>query len=261
MNWRETLLKIEEIAGESSITSSSIAVSMGVKREVASLAMMRLHQMGFLKRKKRDRRCHDRSYIKYYNRGYEYRYSLSRQGIKYLQWYRKDRVAKQSIDTIYFTNIFKKLPRDVSLQLALLGLAGKNSRFKRSSTLFKHLDLTPFPTAHYLSTIIENLESIKDRDSAVRGIRDLMLKGLNRERALNVTTVEREGFKTLYIYAAATIAILLRKDEKKLERLTQRFHELESMLIESPKRKAEKRFDELIPIAEKTFDMVATKQQ
>ncbi|HEY4699465.1 MAG TPA: hypothetical protein VIH27_03735 [Nitrososphaerales archaeon] len=261
MDWRETLLKVEEIAEENSVTSSTVAMHMGVKKEEASLAMMRLHQMGFLKRKKKVRRCHDRSYINYYNRGYEYRYSLSRQGISYLQWYRNGRASKQLTETVYFNNIYNKLPRDIALQLALLGLAGKNSRFKRSSTLFKHIDLTPFPTVHYLSTMIENIKFRQERDGTVRGIRDLLLQGLNRERVLSMTTAEREGYLALYMFAATIIGILLRNDEKKLARFSHGFGELERMLVESPKRKAEERFNTLIPIAEEAFNMVTAKLQ
>lgn len=255
------LLKVEEVLEErGSVTSSAMAMHMDVKREVASLALMRLHRMGFLKRAKVVRRCHNRSYTRYYNRGYQYRYSLSKQGVSYLRWYRDGRVTKQVVGAFYFANVFKSLPPNVVGDFVTLGLLRQSTKFMRSSNAFNYLELTPFPLAHYISLVFENSRLKREANESISQVRRLMSESLSDLRDLEIARAERDGYRTLYHIVKPVINGVDNGSEQEALRFSQRIDEMEQLLIKKPVLNIKARFDTAIPAAEQAFDKFASKQ-
>jgi len=86
----------------------------------ASNDLRRLYRMGFLKRTRVKRRlAHDG---RLYNRGFEYKYHLSKQGLKHVEWLKKGKIVEDLAYTKLTREVLSYLPDELKDRLAMLSL-------------------------------------------------------------------------------------------------------------------------------------------
>lgn len=122
-----------------------VALSLKKSTEEVSNGLRRLHHMGFLRRKRVNRRCLSKN-GKLCNKGREYLYSISKQGERYLNWM----ITKKPIEDIthveLITKVLNYLPDDLKQELYTQSLMKSISSYNGPSRSFDIIvnRITPF---------------------------------------------------------------------------------------------------------------------
>ena len=111
MDFRSLLLKLDEL-GLEYFTSRDVALKLRASVKQVSNDLRRLHQMGFLRRRRRKRFCLSRN-GRLCCKGYEYVYSFSRQGLSYVRWLRGGRLLDDLREAELAMKVFSSLPEDL----------------------------------------------------------------------------------------------------------------------------------------------------
>ena len=144
----------------------------------ASNDLRRLWRMGFLTRNSRPRNCLT-SAGKTCSRGFEYKYRLSSQGIKYVKWLQDGKMTEDLAYTELTSEVLSHLPEELKDRLSMLSLAKAARRYKGPSRNTNLLDSNTVPVTH-LSTQNMGLRSGKEtleRENAIQKFKVSKLEG------------------------------------------------------------------------------------
>ena len=161
MNYRDQLLQLEKEFGPGGSFNSKSAgfmLDMNIKR--ASNELHRLYDMGFLNREKRMRPCVinllNFKKPKFCNKGFEYTYSFSPQGIKYLNWLKNVLPIERMMYEKFISSIMRYATRE---DIQKFYQSSGSSKFKDSKY--------PWPMDMHLLILIQQsmaqLESQNDQ--------------------------------------------------------------------------------------------------
>jgi hypothetical protein len=107
--YQDLLLRLEKEFGTAGFNSTLASFSVGQDMRQTSNDLRRLHGMGFLKREKRKRPCviniMNPKKPLLCNKGFEYSYSFSKQGISYLNWLKKWRQIENTANVNIISSI------------------------------------------------------------------------------------------------------------------------------------------------------------
>mgnify|MGYP001082170966 CR=1 FL=1 len=174
MQSKTLLMDISHRYADRTFRSTELANRLKVSRKIASNRLRRLHQMGFLKRRRQKRFClwsrrklisvkyrYGMPYrvrarvprIRPCYKGFEYVYSLSRQGKSYVGWLRN---RKPLEDIAYFTllkEVMTALPEDLRYTLGGLGAVRGGYKYHGPTRQLRFLDN---PATPLLVLVLQN---------------------------------------------------------------------------------------------------------
>jgi hypothetical protein len=161
MQSKTLLVDISERYPEQPFTCKEVAYSLNITRKLASNGLRRLHQMGFVNRQRQKRFClwsrrktlsvkflngipyqvHARKPLFFpSNKGFEYSYSLSRQGRSYVKWLKDQKPLE---DTAYFAllkDVMTALPEDLRHRLGTLGAVRADYKYHGPARQLRLID-------------------------------------------------------------------------------------------------------------------------
>jgi len=116
---------------------------------------------------------------KFCNKGFEYRYYLSSQGIKYFKWLQGPRMIEDFAHEKLISEVLSYLPEELKDRLSMLNLAKATRRYKGPNRNVNLLDSNAVPVTH-LSAERTRLQSEKGRlevESAIQKLKVSKLEG------------------------------------------------------------------------------------
>jgi hypothetical protein len=117
-------------------TSALASLSMGQNMKRTSKDLRRLYGMGFLKRERRKRSCVINllkpGKLPFCNKGFEYSYSFSEQGISYLHWLKKERQIENVVNAEIILRITRYAPKEDTDKFLDSIKSKSSSKFKSS---------------------------------------------------------------------------------------------------------------------------------
>ena len=127
------LLKLQDMKKDN-FTSVDVAIYLKTGPKRVSNDLARLHRMGFLRRKRQKRFCIS-NIIKFRNakwchKGYEYNYTITRQGLSYINYVKKAKPIEDSRDLKLQLDMLENLPEDVKNEIVDRAISKLNSRYK-----------------------------------------------------------------------------------------------------------------------------------
>lgn len=176
MKFQSLLSIIYELYNQGVTALDSGYLAALLKQSIAKVSkdLLRLHQMGFLKRTRFKRECFTKNGKLCY-KGYRYEYSLSSQGLKYMKWMLQTKPFEDAI----LSNIFSETSSYVSNNLKesiSLYIAYKDSlKYKGSNRFLQSLGVYAFALPN-LTSSLKNLHSRNE---------ELKNKCKNLEESLN----------------------------------------------------------------------------
>ncbi len=162
MNFRQILRKLDELQSKGIIhfNSKYLAFDLNCPTGKASKYLIRLHNMGFLKLERHNRTCISKR-GKICNKGYRYEYSLSSQGLKYIQWTKQNELVKGALGYEMMSQVSPSIPEDLKKIILAYILAREGMRYKGPSRYLQNLGNFIFA----LPALAENLEkAVVQRD-------------------------------------------------------------------------------------------------
>jgi hypothetical protein len=132
--------------------------------------------MGFLRRTSVKRSCLTRG-GRLCNKGFEYRYYLSSQGMKYLEWLQGRKMTEDIAYEKLISEVLSYLPEELKDRLSTLNLAKATRRYKGPSRNMNLLDGNAVPVIH-LSAERTTLQSEKGRLEVENAIQKLKVSKL-----------------------------------------------------------------------------------
>jgi hypothetical protein len=142
----------------------------------ASNDLRRLWKMGFLTRSRRQRRCLTPT-GRLCNRGFEYKYMLSSQGIKHVQWLETWKPIEDFAYANLTLEVLSYLPDELRDRLSMLNLAKAARRYKGPGRNTNLLDSNAVPLIHLLIERMR-LGSEKEKLELENAIQKLGLQNL-----------------------------------------------------------------------------------
>jgi hypothetical protein len=164
---------------------------MPVKR--ASNDLRRLWRMGFLRRTSVKRSCLTRG-GRLCNKGFEYRYYLSSQGMKYLEWLQGRKMTEDFAYEKLISEVLSHLPEELKDRLSTLNLAKATRRYKgpsRKNTNFLESNIVPVT---HLSTQNMRLRSEKETLEKANTIQQVKL--VNLQQTINNYEEQNKSLNT-----------------------------------------------------------------
>jgi hypothetical protein len=128
-------------------TSSLVAISLGESVKDVSNDLRRLHQMGFLKRKRRRRFCVSKTGKPCY-KGCEYVYSLSDQGKSYLMWMNNQKPMEDLAQIMLGEEILGYLPKELKDRLLAVIAIRSSYRYSGPNRHFRLIENEALPIAN-----------------------------------------------------------------------------------------------------------------
>ena len=185
MDFRSLLLGLKQMGsglhgplGEGEFDSHAVASHFHMPVKRASNDLRRLWRMGFLKRTSRKRSCLIRG-GKLCNKGFEYRYHLSSQGVDYVKWLQGGKMGEDFAHQALISEVLSHLPEELKDRLSMLNLAKATRRYKGPSRNMNLLDSNAVPVTH-LSAERARLQSEKERlevENAIQKLKVTKLEG------------------------------------------------------------------------------------
>jgi hypothetical protein len=176
---------------EGGFDSRTVASRFHVPVKHASNDLRRLRRMGFLTRSRRQRPCLTPT-GKLCNRGFEYKYALSNQGIKYVRWLRERKPFEDLFYAKLTSEALSYLPDELKDRLSMLSLARAARRYKGPSRNTNLFDSNAVPLICLLNERMR-LGSEKEKLEFENAIQRLGLENLQR----NITNLEEQN-RSLY---------------------------------------------------------------
>jgi hypothetical protein len=135
---------------EEGFDSHAVASRFHVPVKHASNDLRRLWRMGFLTRSRRKRPCltHTGGLC---NRGFEYKYALSNQGIKYVRWLQEWKAFEDLFYAKLTSEVLSYLPDGLKDRLSMLSLAKAARKYKGPNRNTSFLDNNMVPLIHLLT--------------------------------------------------------------------------------------------------------------
>ena len=155
MEFRKLLVELNILKAnhlDKGFTSASAARYLKKQIKEVSNDFRRLHQMGFLRRKRVKRRCLSKT-GKYCYKGYEYIYTFSVQGRSYLEWMRVQKPIEDFTCIILNKEILGHLPQELKNRLLTQAILRSSYRYKGPSRRLRLFDNEAVPIA---ITLLEN---------------------------------------------------------------------------------------------------------
>ena len=196
MNFRNLLITLGRMENEE-YTSGEVAIRLAQSVRNVSNDLRRVHQMGFLKRKRIRRFCLSKTGKPCF-KGCEYKYSLSKQGRSYLAWMRRKKSLEDVAQTNLDAEVLSYLPHDLRNRLLAI-IAMRNSYgYKGPNRHFRLIDNEALPTANL---ILENRELSEENlklsiDNAALDSSVVFYKGLSEGLKQKIEEY-RQGEKAL----------------------------------------------------------------
>jgi len=163
LDFRKLLVELKNLKEhhlDKGFTSASTARYFGKQIKEVSNDFRRLHKMGFLKRKRVKRRCLSKT-GKYCYKGYEYIYTFSVQGRRYLEWMRVQKPVEDLACMILNKEILGHLPQELQKRLLIQATVRSSYRYKGPSRRLMLFDNEAIPIA---ITLLEN-QKLKNENS------------------------------------------------------------------------------------------------
>ena len=183
MDFRSLLLGLKQMGSgldglSGGLESHAVAshFCMPVKR--ASNDLRRLWRMGFLRRTYVKRSCPTKG-GKLCHKGFEYRYYLSSQGMKYLEWLQGRKMTEDFAYEKLTLEVLSYLPDDLKDRLSMQSLAKATRRYKGPSRNTNLLESNIVPVTH-LSTQNMRLQSEKETLEKANTIQQVKLVNLQQ---------------------------------------------------------------------------------
>ena len=181
MNFQTLLIKLENIGERFTSTSVSDIIKRPIKE--VSNDFRRLHGMQFLRRERRKRSCLSKKGKNCY-KGFEYVYSLSKQGRSYLKWMR-DQMPIEKIALINLNKeIIEYLPERLVNQIFHLITARSTYKYRGPNRHFRLTDNDLFFIAYNLS---ENKKIIQDNFNLQKDKLGLVIDKQNLKSKVNTS--------------------------------------------------------------------------
>ncbi len=159
MRFHVLLRKLYNVSGSGLEFFDSRDVGSALKMPVkeASNGLRRLHQMGFLKRMRIKRSCFSKT-LKPCFKGFMYLYSVSKQGLSYVEWRKNQKPVEDYAYLQLMTDVLSHLPGELIYRLNLVGLARIDSKYRGPARSLRMFDNEMMPFA-YLTRKIKNITS------------------------------------------------------------------------------------------------------
>jgi hypothetical protein len=148
MNFRNLLVTLDRMENEE-YTSGEVAISLAQSVRNVSNDLRRVHQMGFLKRKRIRRVCLSKTGKPCF-KGCEYKYSLSEQGRSYLAWMREKKSFEDVAQTSLDAEVLSYLPHDLRNRLLTIVAIRNSRRYRGPSRHFRLVDNEVLPIANLM---------------------------------------------------------------------------------------------------------------
>ncbi len=207
--FREFLLKLAAIPEP--FSSRKVAGLLDIRVTEVSRNLMRIHRMGFLKRKRTEKMC--RSSLGDCRKGYQYEYSFSRQGESYLQWLHRSEQQQVAwsavrVDLLNQSNLFKE-------NLIQIALAEAKNRF-RGSDKIRMQDAA-------IMYLVEQNQRLKDEvDTETMISYDILHHNINLENELQ--KIRQEQIKLESKYSSIEYELMEQKIDTMAQRNEDRFN-------------------------------------
>jgi hypothetical protein len=167
-----------EFIAEGGFDSRVVASRFHMPVKHASNDLKRVWRMGFLKRTKCKRDCLTLT-GKICSRGFEYKYRLSSQGMKYAEWLKGRKMIEDLAYAKLTSEVLSHLPDDLKDRLSMLSLAKAARRYRGPSRNANLLESNAVPVIH-LSTERMRLRSEKEKLELANAIQKVRLENLQR---------------------------------------------------------------------------------
>jgi hypothetical protein len=184
---------------EGGFDSRAVASRFHVPVKHASNDLRRLRRMGFLTRSKRQRPCLTPA-GGLCNRGFEYKYALSNQGIKYVRWLKEWKPFEDLFYAKLTAEALSYLPDGLKDTLSMLSLARAARRYKGPSRNTNLFDSNAVPVICLLNERMR-LRSEKEKLEFENAIQRLGLENLQR----NITNLKEQNRSLYNLLAQALI--------------------------------------------------------
>jgi len=228
LDFRPLLLGLKQMGSglefipEGGFDSRAVASHFHMPVKRASNDLRRLWRMGFLTRSKCRRICLTPT-GKICNRGFEYKYRLSSQGMKYVEWLEGGKMIEDLAYAKLTSEVLSYLPDELKDRLSMLSLAKAASRYRGPGRNTNLLESNAVPVIH-LSTERMRLRSEKEKLELENAIQKVNLENLQR-----TTTSFKEQNRLLYnLLAQALVWAVAHKNSADYwrDRFTQDFRGL-----------------------------------
>jgi predicted transcriptional regulator len=185
-----SILKDRQSQGVTHFTFLSLAQQLNCSTIQASKYLNRLHQMGFLSRKKYKRLCTSkRGKICY--KGYYYEYSLSSQGEKYFNWMKQVKPLQEAM----YINLIESVTDHLSIETTKListFYAWKQAfKFKGSNRLLQNYGAIIFALPDLADNIEQKITQIELLEFKCNCLEDIV------EEKSNIIDIIKDALKTL----------------------------------------------------------------
>ena len=181
MNFRALLSLIANRYGDrTTFTSRRLATAIGRPFKETSNGLRILQNMHFLSRKRVSRDCLTSS-GKPCRRGYEYEYSINRQGLSYVRWLREGKPLKDATIGVATMAVLDHLPPDLRQQMALYELVRPKSKYRGPGSNRQLLDRLLEPKAVIeaeLSRLVSENSSLAAKNNGL-SLRNEFLESYN----------------------------------------------------------------------------------
>jgi hypothetical protein len=155
--------------------------------------------MGFLRRSRVERGCLIRG-NRLCKKGFQYRYRLSSQGMKYVDWLKNRKTTEDFAYAKLTSEVLSHLPDELKDRLSMLSLAKSASKYKGPSRNTNLLDSNVVPVI-CLSTERRRLRSEKEKLELENAIQKFKLVGLQQ-------TINNYGEQNTSLYKALAQALV-----------------------------------------------------
>jgi len=159
LRFRDLLSGLREWVGRSAVLAIGgfdavlVSTHFGTSIKQASNGLRRLHQMGFLGRKRARRACISSKTGKLCNKGYKYIYRLRKQGISYAEWLKTGKPLEDFAYSRLTFQVMSYLPQDLRDTLSILSLSRSAQNYHGPSRNLRLLDNNLVPVC---SLVLQN---------------------------------------------------------------------------------------------------------
>ena len=184
MYFRKLLIELHKLENKELIEEfNSTFIAFHLKKPIKEVSndLKRVHQMGFLKRKRKKRRCLSKT-GKICFKGYEYSYSFSNQGRSYLKWMRVQKPLEDLASVNHAKEILSHLPQEFKARILAQAAIRSIYRYKGPSRQLRLIDDEAIPIA---ISLVENQKLIDENFKQYKEILSLTTENHNLKEKIN----------------------------------------------------------------------------
>ncbi|MEM4650170.1 MAG: hypothetical protein QXP78_05860, partial [Candidatus Bathyarchaeia archaeon] len=162
MQFQELLMALYKCHVQGLIYFDSEYLAAFLNRQIKEVSkdLSRLYHMGFLKRRRLKRECLSKRGKLCY-KGYKYEYSLSNQGLNYIQWMIQEKPFEEALYSKIVSEVAVQIPEDLKEANILYAIYKGNSRYKGANRLLQTLGVM-FPILPALAGRLAKMTSEKE---------------------------------------------------------------------------------------------------